>query len=509
MLDIVQRHHDIPVYLGDVTNEWDVLDILERSGITYIVQNALLRGYIEGTRAIIEAAIAASVCKLVYMSSTGIIFDSTDVMNVDKRVPYLEEPFDTYNDSKAQGEKVVLEANGKDGLLTVALRPAGVFGPKDSQIGGSRSLFNCTYNVNITHTILLAGGGLVPPPSYSSATLSEPRLDPEGATAKLSESLHHTLPPICATTKYHQTTQTLSSYVTPTPNTESILSMFNTPFDPRGLTDTIVHSRSDGQVFFITGGEAFGILDFTRVYNEYKQKPLHLKVQGKFSVYEELYYKWGEWVQYMRERMLTLQCSVKGNEMFDDEGWEVAWWILATTTGLDVDQQPRKIGSVIRWRRSTMGADPELDSSNFCFEFGRGNRYLRQMVIAIQESTSSFEQSTHRSKVLNQVEAWSLMSEGKEDAKVPFSVLIQGYSTAKYRVLSAKVKRIDRDGQFEAAHQYLASRLCPPDCEVEGQQLRSSELSACTHRSRRPINEGDVRMVKIMVNEDRQLEVAQ
>lgn len=35
---------------------------------------------------------------------------------------------DAYNDSKAKAEVEVLEANGKGGLLTVALRPAGIFG---------------------------------------------------------------------------------------------------------------------------------------------------------------------------------------------------------------------------------------------------------------------------------------------------------------------------------------------------------------------------------------------
>ncbi|KAI6148415.1 hypothetical protein BKA82DRAFT_4479326, partial [Pisolithus tinctorius] len=256
MLDIVQRHHDVPFYSGDTTDERDVLDILERSGITYIVQNALLRrgardpsiyfrGYVEGTRAIIEAAIAAGVRRLVYTSSAGIVFDSTDVVNVDERVPYLEKPFDAYNDAQ------------------------GVFGSRDSQIGGSGSLFDCTYDGNIVRTILLAGNELVPPPSYSPTTSSEPRLDPEGATAKLSESLLRALLPICATTEYHRTMhgsmQALSSYVAPTPNAESILSAFNTPFDPCGLTDPVVCSRSDGQAFFITNGEVFGILDFTRV----------------------------------------------------------------------------------------------------------------------------------------------------------------------------------------------------------------------------------------------------
>ncbi|KIN98239.1 hypothetical protein M404DRAFT_31599, partial [Pisolithus tinctorius Marx 270] len=166
MLDIVQRHHDVPFYSGDTTDERDVLDILERSGVTYIVQNALLRrgaedpsvyfrGYAEGTRAIIEAAIAAGVRRLVYMSSAGVVFDSTDVVNVDERVPYLEKPFDAYSDAQ------------------------GVFGSRDSQIGGSGSLFDCTYDGNIARTILLAGNELVPPPSYSSTMSSEPKLDPE------------------------------------------------------------------------------------------------------------------------------------------------------------------------------------------------------------------------------------------------------------------------------------------------------------------------------------------
>lgn len=35
---------------------------------------------------------------------------------------------DEYNESKAKAEEIVLAANGKEGLLTVALRPAGIFG---------------------------------------------------------------------------------------------------------------------------------------------------------------------------------------------------------------------------------------------------------------------------------------------------------------------------------------------------------------------------------------------
>ena len=49
-------------------------------------------------------------------------------MDIDERIPFPDVPMDAYNDSKAKAEVAVLEANGKGGLLTVALRPAGIFG---------------------------------------------------------------------------------------------------------------------------------------------------------------------------------------------------------------------------------------------------------------------------------------------------------------------------------------------------------------------------------------------
>ena len=56
------------------------------------------------------------------------MFNGADIIDVDERVPFPDVPLDAYNDSKAKAEAAVLEANGKGGLLTVALRPAGIFG---------------------------------------------------------------------------------------------------------------------------------------------------------------------------------------------------------------------------------------------------------------------------------------------------------------------------------------------------------------------------------------------
>lgn len=82
----------------------------------------------EGTRTVIAAAVATGVRKLVYTSSAGVVFNGSDIIDIDERYPPPSEPMDAYNDSKAKGETLVLAANDKGGLLTVALRPAGIFG---------------------------------------------------------------------------------------------------------------------------------------------------------------------------------------------------------------------------------------------------------------------------------------------------------------------------------------------------------------------------------------------
>lgn len=71
--------------------------------------------------------------QLIFTSSASVVFDGTSLYNVDETRPYCAKHFDAYNESKALAEAAVLEANGKQGLSTVALRPASIFGPRDVQ----------------------------------------------------------------------------------------------------------------------------------------------------------------------------------------------------------------------------------------------------------------------------------------------------------------------------------------------------------------------------------------
>uniref|UniRef100_A0A0W0EV51 3-beta hydroxysteroid dehydrogenase/isomerase domain-containing protein n=1 Tax=Moniliophthora roreri TaxID=221103 RepID=A0A0W0EV51_MONRR len=139
VLDIVQRYHDVPFYSADISDQEQVASALRRSGATCIIHTAsppaglsdpalYWKVNVDGTKAVIAAAVECAVKKLVFTSSAGVVFAGSDLIDVDERLPPPERPMDAYNESKAKAEEAVIAANGKNGLLTVALRPAGIFG---------------------------------------------------------------------------------------------------------------------------------------------------------------------------------------------------------------------------------------------------------------------------------------------------------------------------------------------------------------------------------------------
>ncbi|KAG9315500.1 3-beta hydroxysteroid dehydrogenase/isomerase family-domain-containing protein [Chiua virens] len=314
VFDIVQRHHDVPFYSGNITSEQDILDALRKSGTTCIIHTAspqhgakdpsiYFKVNVDGTQAVINSAVAAGVRKLVYTSSAGVVFDGKDVINLDERAPYPEKPLDAYNDSKAKGEALVLEANGKGGLLTVALRPAGIFGPGDQQmmvglyqvykrgqthfqIGDNDNLFDYTYVGNIAQAHLLAADKLVDPTAPDNVSTDSLSTDATLVDASLRSNLHKALPLISATIPFRRVptckARPLGPYVTPPPNATAIEATFNAPHDPSKPLHPIVRNRFDqfsdaaldlaptnplqvaGQVFFITNGEPVYFWDFMR-----------------------------------------------------------------------------------------------------------------------------------------------------------------------------------------------------------------------------------------------------
>lgn len=56
----------------------------------------------------------------------SVVFDGRDIKGGDESLPYCKKHLDGYTLTKELGEREVLAANGKGGLLTVALRPSGI-----------------------------------------------------------------------------------------------------------------------------------------------------------------------------------------------------------------------------------------------------------------------------------------------------------------------------------------------------------------------------------------------
>ncbi|KAJ7069840.1 C-3 sterol dehydrogenase [Mycena amicta] len=323
VLDLVQRYHDVPFYSADITDQAQVADVLRKTGTTCIIHTAsppaalkledadlYYRVNVGGTNAIIAAALETGVRKLVFTSSAGIVFTGDDLIDVDERTPLPKVPKSAYNDSKAQAEAAVLAANGKNGLLTVALRPAGIFGPGDRQamaglyqvyergqtnvqVGDNTNLFDWTYVGNVAAAHLLAADRLTDPlPGPVLADLLETPKYPEEVsplTEQEVELVHNALPSIGLTTGSRRVptsdARPLGPYVTPPPNADAILAAWNSSItEERPVVRTRFDALSEysiaraklaepdksplqvaGQAFFITNGEPCYFWDFTRL----------------------------------------------------------------------------------------------------------------------------------------------------------------------------------------------------------------------------------------------------
>ena len=89
---------------------------------------------VEGTKNILAGCNVHGVSRLIYTSTPSVVFDQTDLCHVDENYPYPDSYNCYYPATKAIAEKLVVRANGNDGLLTTSLRPHLIFGPGDNHL---------------------------------------------------------------------------------------------------------------------------------------------------------------------------------------------------------------------------------------------------------------------------------------------------------------------------------------------------------------------------------------
>jgi 2-alkyl-3-oxoalkanoate reductase len=89
---------------------------------------------VDGTRTVLACAFEHRVPRLVFTSSPSVCFDGRDHLDAGNDLPYAKHFLSDYPRTKMIAEKMVLAANGKSGLATVALRPHLLFGPGDPHL---------------------------------------------------------------------------------------------------------------------------------------------------------------------------------------------------------------------------------------------------------------------------------------------------------------------------------------------------------------------------------------
>lgn len=89
---------------------------------------------VRGTEHIVAGCRQHGVRRLVYTSSPSVTFDGRDQCGIDETAPYPTRWLCHYPHTKALAEQHVLAANDAGGLLTCALRPHLIWGPRDRHL---------------------------------------------------------------------------------------------------------------------------------------------------------------------------------------------------------------------------------------------------------------------------------------------------------------------------------------------------------------------------------------
>ena len=178
---------DVNVFLGDLRDRPAVDDACRGVDTVFHVGGIAGMGgpwrlyrdtNVLGTQNVVDGCLANGVGRLIYTSSPSVTFDGRDQCGINESVPYARRWLGCYAHSKALGEQISLAANGRLGLLTCALRPHLIWGPRDRhliptiinaarrgrlrRIGDGTNLVDTIYVENAAAAHLSAADALVP-----------------------------------------------------------------------------------------------------------------------------------------------------------------------------------------------------------------------------------------------------------------------------------------------------------------------------------------------------------
>jgi nucleoside-diphosphate-sugar epimerase len=134
---------------------------------------------VDGNQIVVDVCRELGIRRLVYTSTIDVVVEGRrPIVDGDESLPYPQKlPGDAYSRTKIAAERLMLAANGPD-LATCALRPAGMYGPRDRyhlgnivdmakrgkymRAGNGEARFTHVYSENAAHVHLLAAERLFP-----------------------------------------------------------------------------------------------------------------------------------------------------------------------------------------------------------------------------------------------------------------------------------------------------------------------------------------------------------
>lgn len=167
------KGRDVVFHLAAKVGIWGKYEAYESTNVT-------------GTFNVIKACRKQKVGRIVFTSSSSVVFSGSDMEGVDESYPYPDNHGSHYAATKAMAERLVMEANSEE-LKTISLRPHLVWGPYDAhlipgilkragtgkmrRIGDQEYFIDTTYIDNMVDALVLAAGALDTNPEAAGKAL--------------------------------------------------------------------------------------------------------------------------------------------------------------------------------------------------------------------------------------------------------------------------------------------------------------------------------------------------
>jgi 2-alkyl-3-oxoalkanoate reductase len=148
---------------------------------------------IQGTQAVVDGCRKAGVPRLVYTSTSSVVYNGRDLSGADESLPLTTKCPCPYPLTKALGEDAVLAANSP-GLKTISLRPHLIWGPGDRHLiprllaqarsGRLRITGSGQNRVDFVHVENVVDAHLLAEASLAAPRIPGPEIDPPSARGR-------------------------------------------------------------------------------------------------------------------------------------------------------------------------------------------------------------------------------------------------------------------------------------------------------------------------------------